>query len=307
MMLTFYPKSKPLLKSRPFLYFSSYSSVKAFQDVFDRNTLNQYGSEDIQKRYQQLPPSSKATVDKVLNKKQLTHDDVAQYYENGQLGLLEEYADLLSEYQIYRMAKKGILNETQIYSWENNLKRMKAENQPFSEIKQWISESIRPEQYKGYQALSGLTNPRLCNELLVINYLKFALWQLKENERLVLTHHAREHFISEANELLDVLKPRPLSRGLMRTYLHAMLKLEPFFGDRLLFLPLRWVQKRLNLPTLKQDDLVQYLIFKQNGRYELHYSSSLGYEQRKMVLKPFEALFEANLLKQLKINQKTSL
>ncbi len=302
--LSFDKSTAPLASPKKTLRFGEPLNILRFQDVFNRPELNKYGSgQNIKKRYQHLPQSSKPIVDQILKNKQMTPKEIARYYETGRLGLIEESADTLFEYYMYRTAMAGIINEDQIFSWVDNLNDLKAEGQSFIALQAFINEALTPQQYERFQELNGFSDAKISNALFAVSCLKPALFAMngKPDPLIANTKH---HFFGESEELIDELKHHPILQTLMRASFKMMIPLESIAGQGFSKILRKIISRELGLNTLiAQEDLARYILFKHTSRQDLDYSSSLKYDERKQVLKPFEVLVEAHLLKQLDLKQ----
>ncbi len=279
--------------------FGDREDVKAFRDVFSRKSLTKYGPPiAIEEKYDQLPPLMKRLVDNILENNRVTQADVARYYAQGRMDLFEECGDIVFEYEMYEALARKVIGGRQIRSWIPELLALKEQGRPFEDIRDFVRGHISQVQYDKFHKLTGLKDPGLSEALFVISCLKPAQFSMRGQDD-VLIQDARERLKNEAAEMVDALSHRPLLQKFMRFYLRLVPVLQPVLGKYVMSVPVRVVRWVTRLPALEKEDLIRFIIIKQTGRQELDYISRLQYNERKQVLKPFEALAEADIIRQL--------
>lgn len=248
----------------------------------------------------------KERVDHIVESKQLTQRDIERYYAEHRMDLFEECSDVLFEYQIYRAALKGVIREEQIRGWLPELEAIKAKKLPFVVVRSYIRNHLSEGQFRRFHEMIGSVERSLSDEFLVISCLKHAQFALRGNSNNLI-QDVQDKLDGETEEFVDALDHKPWFRRLMNVYLRLTPFLQPLSGRNLMWPPIQATRWVTGMSSLKEDDLIRFMIIKQSGRQELEHHSLFSYNERKMILKPFEALIEAHMIRQLEEPEQTIL
>ena len=288
--------------------FGSIEAVADYHDIFARQpALTAYSTngKDTISAYKALSARAQKVVDGLT--KTVSPQEMKDYFDGGKLGVLEEYADMVSEYDALIALQHGVISQDSLQRLASGIIQPALDqHQTFEKTLEQVAKALNSRQYKDFQSLCGIHDEAVAKELLSVICFKFAIFMAKGDERNATTL-TQSRLIGEAEEwgthLTDNLALGMTLVNHARTFCSDAQR--PSISDFGL-MPEKLLHQRLGLDApLPQAEILQFAIAKLMGRQELDYQqhadanpkNHLGYNDRKDVLKRFESLLEASVLK----------
>ena len=283
--------------------------LREFQAVFQRlGVFKKYGNaRNLDKRFHELPDPIREKIATILKDGKLTPQDMERYFKEHKMGKIEECADMAFEFHILRAMTHGVVGESQIYDWIKQLERIRdtgrIHKRTALKAEDFVRQELSEKQFSQFHKMSGYKDRALSDHILVIGTLKPARIALINDPRQkhVIIPFTRVRMGYEVEEFTDELRDAPIVHFLMKQYVKAMMLFEPLFGEKLMVPPKRTVKRLLGLKALTDDDFAKYVLFKQRIRMMVNLDHIRDFSKTKELTKPFEALYEASIIKDLEI------
>lgn len=232
--------------------------------------------------------------------KQVTAEDVQSFEKKHQIGLLEECADMLYEFQILQSIRRGIVHKDDLEVMADLVKGYLDNQKTFNATLEALRKLVKPKQIKAFQKMMGFENPELARNMLALTFCKFAMCKIRGN-MVDAYAETRPRLMKETLELIERMPGRYIANRALRLHASLFTALPQLPASWFRWLPQRIVQSRMGSSAPAYEDYMGFLYQKHLSRNELDYNNcpGLNYEERKKILKPFELLLEFSFLKRL--------
>lgn len=260
--------------------------------------IQEYGPFDMKQSFERLPKSLQKLVSEWA--RQIDSEEIQALDVQKRFGLVEECSDYLFEVQIQEAIEAGILTQEKVNGLIPNFQGNLLGRRSFKNALIEVSNQYPDEQIRQFQQLIDAPDAKTAKMLLGLVTMKFVLASIAKGEPVNILAETQSRVSGELAEFAEKL---PIAG-----FWKAVLQVQQNVFQRIPHLPLKWmrvfpewlVQRSLGQQTpIDHDGFETFLLAKHLNRNALDFTTfpRFRYEERKQMLKPFEILMEAAILK----------
>lgn len=272
------------------------AGLDAFQDMFEKYPeYNAYDRVNLEQAGAVISERARRHLDKVIDV--VSPEEFGKYHDGGYLNLMEESADMVYEYYVLKAIQDGTITQGHVDEVIRAIVQpAKSDGKPFFEVIDAIEDKLSERQVTGFATIAELPDSKRAKTFLALVLFKFAFFQMK-GEYKDIAAQTLKNFNSEVDEVEVELAARKKPAALMLQFARHLNPSAGLAPDRFRKPAMAMVNRCFDKP-LTHDHLMEYVFLKQLNRQELdYYNPGKPYRWRKYILKPFEALLEASILK----------
>jgi hypothetical protein len=260
--------------------------------------IQDYGPFDMKQSYERLPESLQHLVSTWAG--QIDSNEIQTLDAQKRFGLVEECSDYLFEVQIQEAIEAGILTQEKVNGLISSFQGNLLGRRSFKNALLEVSNQYPDEQIRQFQQLIDAPDAKTAKMLLGLVTMKFVMASIANGEPVDILAETQGRVSGELAEFSEKL---PIA-----SFWKTVLQVQQNVFQRIPHLPLKWVrvfpewlvQQALGEQTpIRHDGFETFLLAKHLNRNALEFTTfpQFRYEERKQILKPFEILMEAAILK----------
>jgi hypothetical protein len=277
---------------------ASVSEGELAQVLSQVSIIQEYGPFDMKQSFERLPKSLQKLVSDWAG--QIDSEEIQTLDAQKRFGLVEECSDYLFEVQIQEAIEAGIVTQEKVNGLIPNFQGNLLGRRSFKNALIEVSNQYPDEQIRQFQQLIDAPDAKTAKMLLGLVTMKFVLASIAKGEPVDILAETQSRVSGELAEFAEKL---PIAG-----FWKAVLQVQQNLFQRIPHLPLKWmrvfpewlVQRSLGRQTpIDHDGFETFLLAKHLNRNALEFTTfpQFRYEERKQMLKPFEILMEAAILK----------